>query len=168
MNVWPTSFPRLEKPGKPAVYISFGNLLHPPSSPANFHFVVNSNREFKFLNEAYLIHFSVFNFNLNFQFLIRMNHNFFFNFDLIFLLERKYDKSCLNKQFVCVCGKLLQLCLTLCDPMGCNMPGFPVYRILQARILEWVAMPSSRGSSHPSDRTRVSCVSCVGRQVLYL
>ena len=100
----------------------------------------------KFLNEAYLIHFSVFNFTLNFQFLIRMNHNFFFNFDLIFLLERKYDKSCLNKQFVCVCGKLLQLCLTLCDPMGCSPPGSSVHGILQARIPEWVAIPFSRGS----------------------
>ena len=39
--------------------------------------------------------------------------------------------------------------------------------ILQARILEWVAMPSSRGSSWPKDRSHVSCVSCSGRQVLY-
>ena len=98
----------MEKPGKPAVYISFGNLLHPPSSPANFHFVANSNREFKFLNEAYLIHISAFNFTLNFQLLSNKDEShFFFNFDLIFLLERKYDKSCLNKQFVCMHGKLL-------------------------------------------------------------
>ena len=162
MNVWPTSFPRLEKPGKPAVYVSFGNLLHPPSS-ANFHFVANSNREFKFLAEAYLIHISVFNFTLNFQFLIRMNRKYFCNFDLIFLLERKHDKSCLNKQFVCMRGKLLQSCLTLCDPTDCSLPGFPVYGILQARILKWVAMPSSRGSSYPRDRTSVSYVSCIGR-----
>ena len=39
--------------------------------------------------------------------------------------------------------------------------------ILQARILEWIAMPSSRGSSWPRDGTHVSCVSCIGRQVLY-
>ena len=38
---------------------------------------------------------------------------------------------------------------------------------LQARILEWVALPSSRGSSRPRDRTHVSYVSCIGRQVLY-
>jgi len=39
-----------------------------------------------------------------------------------------------------------QLCLTLFDPMDCSQRGFSVHRILQARILEWVAMPSSRGS----------------------
>ena len=40
-----------------------------------------------------------------------------------------------------------QLCLTLCDTMDCSPPGSSVHGILQARILEWVAMPSSRGSS---------------------
>ena len=46
---------------------------------------------------------------------------------------------------------------TLCDPMDCSMPGSSVHGILQARILELVAMPSSRGSSQPRDQTRVSC-----------
>ena len=41
-------------------------------------------------------------------------------------------------------NKLLQLCLTLCNSMGCSPSGFSVQGILQARILEWVAMPSSR------------------------
>ena len=44
-------------------------------------------------------------------------------------------------------AKSLQSCLTLCDPMDCTPPGASVYGILQARTLEWVAMPSSRGSS---------------------
>ena len=44
-------------------------------------------------------------------------------------------------------AKLLQLCLTLCDPMDHSLPGSSVHRILQARILEWVAMSSSMGSS---------------------
>ena len=48
---------------------------------------------------------------------------------------------------VCVCAKLLQSCPTLCDPMDCNPPGSSVHGILRARILECVAMPSSRGSS---------------------
>ena len=48
-------------------------------------------------------------------------------------------------------AKLLQLCLTLCDPMDCNLPGSSVHGILQARILEWVAMLTSRGSSQPRD-----------------
>ena len=51
---------------------------------------------------------------------------------------------------------LLQSCLTLCNPMGCSPPDFSVHEILQARILEWVAMPSSRGSSQPRDQTQVS------------
>ena len=51
-----------------------------------------------------------------------------------------------------------QLCLTLCDPMDCTPPGSCVHGILQARRLEWVAMPSSRGSSRPRDRTHVSCI----------
>ena len=42
--------------------------------------------------------------------------------------------------------KLLQSCLTLCDPMDYSPPGSPVHGILQVRILEWVAMPSSRAS----------------------
>ena len=40
-----------------------------------------------------------------------------------------------------------QSCLTLCNPMNCSLPGSSVHGILQARILEWIAMPSSRGSS---------------------
>ena len=44
-------------------------------------------------------------------------------------------------------AKLLQSCLTLCDPKDCSLQGSSVYRILQAGILEWVAVPSFRGSS---------------------
>ena len=47
--------------------------------------------------------------------------------------------------------------LTLRDPMDHSLPGFSVHGILQARILEWVAIPFSRGSSLPRDRTQVSC-----------
>ena len=60
----------------------------------------------------------------------------------------------------CMCARLVaKLCLTLCDPMDCSPPGSSVHRILQARRLEWVAMPSSRGSSRPKDPTHVSYVS---------
>ena len=48
-------------------------------------------------------------------------------------------------------AKSLQWCLIPCHPMDFSPPGFTVYGILQARILEWVAMPSSRGSSQPRD-----------------
>ena len=63
--------------------------------------------------------------------------------------------------FMWVYAQLLQLCLTLCDPMDCSPPGFSVHGILQARILEWVAVPSIRWSSWPRDQTQVSCISCI-------
>ena len=50
-----------------------------------------------------------------------------------------------------------QLCLTLCDPVDCSLSGSSVHGILQARILEWVALPFSRAHSRPRNRTRVSC-----------
>ena len=49
-----------------------------------------------------------------------------------------------------------QSCPTLCDPMDYSLPGFSIHGILQARILEWVTISFSRGSSQPRDRTRVS------------
>ena len=63
-------------------------------------------------------------------------------------------------------AKLLQSYPTLCDPLDCNPPGSSVHGILQARILEWVAMPSSQGSSWPRDGNCISYVSCIGRRVL--
>ena len=54
-----------------------------------------------------------------------------------------------------------ELCMTLYDPMDCSPPGFSVHGILQARILEWVAISFSRGSSQSRDRTQISCT--VGR-----
>ena len=51
----------------------------------------------------------------------------------------------------CVHANLLQWCLTLCDSMDCSLPGSSACGILQARILEWVTMPSSRGSLQPRD-----------------
>ena len=47
--------------------------------------------------------------------------------------------------------------MTLCDTMDCSLPGFYVHGIFQARILQWVAMPPSRGSSQPGDLTLISC-----------
>ena len=51
-----------------------------------------------------------------------------------------------------------QLCPTLCDPMDCSLPGSSVHGILQGRILEWIAISFSRGSSQSRDRTQVSCI----------
>ena len=60
-----------------------------------------------------------------------------------------------NRKKLVLCAQSLQLCLTPCDPMDCWPPGSSVCGILQARILEGVAMPSSRESSQPRDRTHI-------------
>ena len=60
----------------------------------------------------------------------------------------------------CVLCFITQSCPTLHDPMDCSLPSSSVHGILQARILEWVAMPSSRGSSQPRDGTQVSHIAC--------
>ena len=66
-----------------------------------------------------------------------------------------------------MCANWLQSCLTLCDPMDYIACQAPLSMgILQKRILEWVAMPSSRGSSWPRDSTHVSYASCTGKRGL--
>ena len=64
-------------------------------------------------------------------------------------------------------AKSLQSCLSLCDPMDCSPSGSSVHGLLQTRILEWGAMPSSRGSSQPRDWTSVSYVFHVGRRSFF-
>ena len=78
-------------------------------------------------------------------------------------------KSNLNhwtaRKVPCCCSCLVaQSCLTLCEPVDCSPPGSSVHGISQARILEWVAISSCRGSSRPSDPTHVSCT---GRRIPY-
>ena len=75
------------------------------------------------------------------------------NYELMFL----YLSVSLNSwnHFMCL---VAQLCLTLCDPMDYSPPGFSVHGIFQSKILERVAMPSSRGSSQPRDTTQVFCI----------
>ena len=60
-----------------------------------------------------------------------------------------------------------QLCPALCDPKDSSPPGSSVHGIFQARILEWVAISSSRGSSPPRNQTHFSFISCICRQILY-
>ena len=67
----------------------------------------------------------------------------------------------------CLCAKRAQLFLLLWNPMDCSQPGSSVQGIFQARILEWVAISSSRGCFQSRDQTRFSCNSCIGRQILY-
>ena len=77
--------------------------------------------------------------------------------------------SCLLKTShlrVCMCS-VAQSCPTLCDPVDCSPPGSPVHGIVHARILEWIAISYFRGSSQLRDRTLISCISCIGRRILY-
>ena len=63
---------------------------------------------------------------------------------------------------MCICS-IAQLCLTLCDPMDSSPPGSSVHGILQARILEWGAMPSSRGFSNPGiEPASLACPALAG------
>ena len=61
-------------------------------------------------------------------------------------------------EYTCLHAKSLQSCMTLCNPVDYSLPGSSAHGILQARILEWVAISFSRGSSQPRDRTQVSCI----------
>ena len=83
-------------------------------------------------------------------------------------LTQGWCKASLSVLYHCVC-----MCVCTCvhartqsgptvgDPMDCSPPGSSLHGNLQARILEWVAMPSSRGSSRSRDQTCASCVSCI-------
>ena len=90
-------------------------------------------------------------------------------------LSEKYFPSCLPQHQphpsllspgACILSRF-SYCPTPCYPMGCNLPGASVHGIFQARKLEWVAMPSCRGSSQPRDQTCISYTFCIGRCVLY-
>ena len=59
-------------------------------------------------------------------------------------------------------------CLTLCDPMDCGPSGSSVHGVFLARIVKWVVISYSRGSSQPRDQTHVSCISCIADEFLPL
>ena len=71
--------------------------------------------------------------------------------------KKKLTRSLVSKALESE-SEVTRSCPTLCDPVDCSLPGSSVHGILQARILEWVAISFSRGSSQPRDRTRVSCI----------
>ena len=86
---------------------------------------------------------------------IMWNYNWFKEIFLLLLLiiSVQQDITFLTCKHICVCVKSLQSCVTLCDPMDCSLPGSSVHRILQARLLEWVAISCFGGSSRPRDQT---------------
>ena len=69
-------------------------------------------------------------------------------------------------QWMNMCG-FTRLCLTVWDLRDCSPSSCSVHGIIPARILEWVVISSSGGSSWPRDWTHISCVSCIGRRILY-
>ena len=88
----------------------------------------------------------------------------FISLDFILLVIcKQYNCVCVC---VCVCARA-QSCPTLCNTMDYSPPGSSVHEFSQTRILEWVAMLSSRGSSRPRDRTHIFSISCIGRHILY-
>ena len=93
-------------------------------------------------------------------------HDSFIKKEILHPKRRLPLSMCCDMKCVCV-HSVAQSCLTLGDPMDCSLPGSSVHGILQARILECVAICYSRGSSQPRDWTHISCVSCMGRQILY-
>ena len=82
-------------------------------------------------------------------------------------LVSKISKNIYVCVCLCLCVLLGQSCLILGNPMDCGPSGSSVHGILQARILEWIALSYSRGSSQPRDWTCVSCGFCIGRWILY-
>ena len=79
---------------------------------------------------------------------------------IVFLYNQK--QIFLLSNYGCVPAKSLQSYPILCGPMDCSLPVSSFHGFLQARILEWVTMPSSRGSSQPRDWTHVTYVPCIG------
>ena len=87
--------------------------------------------------------------------------------------QRQHNRQCVDSPIPCEKNLLIyykedisavavvlvtQSCPTLCNSTDCSPPGSSVHGILQARILEWIAISFSRGSSQPSDQTQISCI----------
>ena len=60
---------------------------------------------------------------------------------------------------LCSVAVVMSNCIDCCNPVDCSPPGSSVHGILQTRIVKWIAMPFSKGSSQPGSRDRVSCIS---------
>ena len=73
----------------------------------------------------------------------------------------------IHPQLSSACVPSPQLCLILWDPIDCSPPGYSVHGISKAKILKWHAISFFRGSSQPRNQAHVSCVSSIGRQILY-
>ena len=77
---------------------------------------------------------------------------------MLLILKSRDFRDELTLKFLFNVVLVAQSCLTLCDPTDCSPPVSSVHGILQARTLEWITIPFSRGSSWPRDQTQVSCI----------
>ena len=91
----------------------------------------------------------LFQFFFGYTFSLSQTHTYTFMYVYMFIIHT-------HAFIIIIFLKVVQSYLTLCDPMDCSPPGSSVHGILQARILEWVAIPFSRGYSQPRDQTQVS------------
>ena len=122
---------------------------------------------------SYLFCFCLFFFLLSYYFLT-LSFNFSircfcysFNFQEFFLIFSSLASSCFMCVCVCVCvHACAQSCPTLCGPLDCSTPGSSVHGIFQAKVLEWVVVSFSRGSSWPRDQTNPRLLRLLRWQVL--
>ena len=105
---------------------------------------------FKQINESYFL-FREWNWHLLIKFL-SLVIEFYIGFINFLLSYYNRSQKCIESVLVA------QSCLTVCNPTVCSPLDSSVHGISQARILEWVAIPFSRGSSQPRDQTQVSCI----------
>ena len=95
-------------------------------------------------------------------------------FSIFNVITGKFKIMCVSYLYLALCFSwvalfpgvsVAQSCPAVCDPMDCSLPGSSIHGIFQARVVEWVAMPFSRGASHPSDRWNLGLLH--HRQTLY-
>ena len=108
-----------------------------------------------YLASWFLFHFPC---SLSDQLLLNIPSYSFFGFLANPLLFLKYLGITICILIMCVCVLVALLCLTPCNLINCGLPGSSLYGISQARILEWVAISFSRGSSWHRDQTQVFCI----------
>ena len=140
--------------------------------------IISSNYQLKCLARSDTGQFAVLNGLLLSRFIFFvflfpfLGQNFLFLYHIARFLHPSVLWTCNTRRsttlvvdYVLLCekqSKVAQSCPTLCDPMDCSLPRSSVHGIFQARVMEWVAISFSRGSSQPRDQTWVSCI--VGRR----
>ena len=90
-----------------------------------------------------------------------------FSCQTLIFVPLKKDRGKMHCKECFMMFSVSQTCLTIWDGVNCRPLGSSVHGIFEAKLLEWVAISCSRGSSWPRDQTHISCISCIGRRILY-